>query len=110
MRCNHKNLLRINFIAQSRDQLEVKQELRLVAKEKKQAPPSSDLQSKSKTEAQFFLLVRRKGFEPLTAPKLLLLAVFFFEKKTCIISKISSPLKISRFSGNPTTKGQGLIK
>ena len=66
MRCNHKNLLRINFIAQSRDQLEVKQELRLVAKEKKQAPPSSDLQSKSKTEALFFLLVRRKGFEPLT--------------------------------------------
>ena len=36
MRCNHKNLLRINFIAQSRDQLEVKQELRLVAKGRKQ--------------------------------------------------------------------------
>ena len=91
MRCNHKNLLRINFIAQSRDQLEVKQELRLVAKEKKQAPPSSDLQSKSKTEAQFFLLVRRKGFEPLTAPKLLLLAVFFFEKKLALSAKFLRP-------------------
>ena len=107
MRCNHKNLLRINFIAQSRDQLEVKQELRLVAKEKKTSATVERFAEQIQDRSAVFSLGASQGIRTPDCSEIIASGCFFSKKNLHYQQNFFAPKNLTIFR-EPNNQRSGL--